>query len=51
MQSSFFSLTNGTMINHMTFVVHNILFVARVTSLAPEWSEGANDAMRDTNKL
>ena len=50
MQSSFFSLTK-TMINQMTFVVHNILFVARVTSLAPEWSEGANDAMTDTNKL
>ena len=27
------------------------LFVARVTSLALEWSEGANDAMRDTSKL
>ena len=35
----------------MTFVVHNILFVARVTSLALEWSEGTNDDMRDTSKL
>ena len=27
------------------------LFVARVASFAPERSEGANDATRDTNKL
>ena len=27
------------------------LFVARVASFAPERSEGANDAMRDTNNL
>ena len=27
------------------------LFVARVASFAPEWSEGADDATRDTNKL
>ena len=26
-------------------------FVARVASLASKWSEGANDATRDTNKL
>ena len=27
------------------------LFVARGASFALEWSEGANDATRDTNKL
>ena len=29
----------------------NSLFVARITSFAPERSEGANEARRDTNKL
>ena len=34
----------------MSFRGHN-LFLAQAASIAPEQSEGANDAMRDTNKL
>ena len=35
----------------MTFGGHIVYFVALVASFAPERSEGAKNATRDTNKL